>query len=101
MEFRRVLVRAHVKRGEDGFLLDTNQTSYLTQRLFWDGPDAFEYTTLFRQLIRKVDTFLDVGASIGYYTFLACSENKDILVMSSDPAAGTHRYVVRKLQLIR
>src|SRR5690625_1015034 len=50
----------HVKSGEDGFLLDTNQTSYLTQRLFWDGPDAFEYTTLFRQLIRKVDTFLDV-----------------------------------------
>src|SRR5690625_1640144 len=91
----------HVKSGEDGFLLDTNQTSYLTQRLFWDGPDAFEYTTLFRQLIRKVDTFLDIGANIGYYTFLACSENKDIRGWSFEPAEGAHRYLVRNLQLNR
>lgn len=91
----------HVKSGENGFLLDTNQTSYLTQRLFWDGPDAFEYTTLFRQLIRKVDTFLDVGANIGYYTFLACSENREIRVWSFEPAEGAYRYLVRNLQLNR
>lgn len=45
----------------------TNQTNYLTQLVYWNGYESFEYTEIFIKLIKKINTFYDVGANIGYY----------------------------------
>jgi FkbM family methyltransferase len=87
--------------GKNRFKLATNQTSYLTQQLFWHGISSFEYTTIFRSLIKKVDSFFDVGANIGYYTILACTENKNIKVFSFEPAKGACRYLQKNVSLNR
>lgn len=90
-----------VDTGQTGFKLSTNQTSYLTQRLFWHGMSSFEYSTLFTVLIKKVDTFVDAGANIGYYSLLACAENRNIRVFSFEPAEGAFTYLGKNVALNR
>lgn len=68
--------------------LKTNQTSYLTQLIFWNGHQNFEYTGIFLQLIKKVSSFYDIGANIGYYSLLAAAKNPNIEVYSFEPALG-------------
>jgi FkbM family methyltransferase len=79
------------KAGEK-LLIKTNQTSYLTQLLYWNGYRNFEYTTLFLNLIKKVNVFYDIGANIGYYSLLAVMENKAIEVVGFEPASGPLYY---------
>jgi len=79
--------------------LATNQTSYLTQLLFWNGLDSFEYTTIFVNLIKKVDTFFDVGSNIGYYALLASTMNNRVNVYSFEPARGAFTYLKKNVGL--
>jgi len=88
-----------LKSGKNRFKLATNQTSYLTQQLFWYGTSSFEYSTIFRSLIKKVDSFIDIGANIGYYTILACTENRNIKVYSFEPAKGAYKYLQKNVTL--
>jgi FkbM family methyltransferase len=88
-----------LKSGSGNIKLATNQTSYLTQRLFWYGPSSFEYTTIFKELIKKIDCFYDIGANIGYYTLLACAENNEIKVYSFEPATGAYTYLKKNISL--
>ncbi len=69
-------------------LLNTNQTSYLTQLLYWKGPSKFEYTDIFLELIKDIQCFYDVGANIGYYSLLATAQNSKIEAICFEPAAG-------------
>ena len=67
----------------------TNQTNYLTKVIFWKGGYLqFEYTRIFLKLIRKINTFYDIGANIGYYSLLAAMENMDVKVVGFEPATG-------------
>jgi FkbM family methyltransferase len=69
--------------------LKTNQTSYLTQLIYWDGGYLnFEYAGLFISLIKKVNTFYDIGANIGFYSLIAAQENAGIKVVGFEPALG-------------
>lgn len=71
------------------FKILTNQTSYLTQLIFWNGGyQAFEYTSIFIKLVKKVDSFYDIGANIGFYSLIAASEHKNISVVGFEPALG-------------
>ena len=71
----------------------TNQTNYLTKVIFWEGGyENFEYTQIFLKLIKKVSTFYDVGANIGYYSLLAAMENENIKVVGFEPAQGPLHY---------
>lgn len=83
-----------IKNSEGNFLkFKTNQTNYLTQLIFWEGGyRRFEYTDIFIRLIKKTDTFYDVGANIGYYSLLATMENKNIKVVGFEPASGPLYY---------
>jgi FkbM family methyltransferase len=77
----------------------TNQTNYLTQLLYWEGYENFEYTDIFISLIKKIDTFYDIGANIGYYSLLAEMENKNIKVVGFEPATGPLYYFKENVRI--
>ena len=37
----------------------TNQTSYVTVKLFWEGYKNFEYSTIFFDLVKNINSFID------------------------------------------
>ncbi len=79
--------------------LATNQTSYLTQLLFWHGYKNFEYSGIFEQLSKKVNTFFDVGSNIGYYSLLAAKSNPNIKVYAFEPALGPKHFLKKNIIL--
>jgi FkbM family methyltransferase len=80
--------------------LATNQTNYLTYLIFWEGSYInFEYTSIFIKLIKKVKTFYDIGANIGYYSLIGSMENKDLKVVGFEPACGPLFYFMKNIQL--
>jgi FkbM family methyltransferase len=79
--------------------LCTNQTSYVSKLLFWEGVDSFEYTSIFKLLVQRVDSFIDIGANTGYYSLLAGSLNKKITVHAFEPARGPHHYLLKNIQI--
>ena len=81
------------------FKLSTNQTSYVTKFLYWNGANKFEYTLIFERLARKVDSFIDIGANTGYYSILAASVNEKISVHSFEPAHGPSHYIKENITI--
>ncbi|MEZ4793244.1 MAG: FkbM family methyltransferase [Gelidibacter sp.] len=77
----------------------TNQTSYLTQLLFWNGYKKFEYSELFEQLSKRTSVFLDIGSNIGYYSLLAAKSNPQIKVFAFEPAMGPKHYLKENIHL--
>ncbi|MDG2370366.1 MAG: FkbM family methyltransferase [Flavobacteriales bacterium] len=83
----------------DQLKIYTNQTNYLTQLLYWEGYENFEYTDIFISLIKKINTFYDIGANIGYYSLLAEMENKSIKVVGFEPATGPLHYFKENVRI--
>lgn len=81
------------------FRMATNETSFVTKHLFWDGPENFEYTPIFEPLIRECRVFIDVGANSGYYSLLAAAANPNITVHAFEPASGPYHFLVQNIQL--
>ena len=80
--------------------IKTNQTSYLTYLIFWQGGyHRFEYTDIFIRLIRKIHTFYDIGANIGYYSLLAAMENDKIRIVGFEPATGPLFYFKENVRI--
>ena len=77
----------------------TNQTNYLTNLIFWEGYQNFEYTDIFIKLIKKVDVFYDIGSNIGYYSLLAEMENPEIQVVAFEPASGPLHYLKENVSI--
>jgi FkbM family methyltransferase len=85
--------------GDKSFKMSTNQTSYVTKLLYWRGADSFEYTIIFKDLIKKCHVFIDVGANSGYYSLLASSLNKRIKVFSFEPAQGPLYFLKKNVSI--
>lgn len=83
------------------FKMATNQTSYVTKLLYWKGPDSFEYTPIFKELIKSCNCFIDIGANTGYYSLLAATANPNLLVQSFEPAQGPLHYLKKNVLLNR
>lgn len=77
----------------------TNQTSYVSKLLYWKGPDSFEYTPLFKELISHCDSFIDIGANTGYYSLLAATINPECKIYSFEPAQGPLYYLSKNVLL--
>lgn len=77
----------------------TNQTSYLTQLLFWNGYKNFEYSALFESLSKNIESFLDIGSNIGYYSLIACKSNPNIKAYAFEPALGPKHYLNKNIEL--
>jgi len=77
----------------------TNQTSYLTQLLFWNGYKDFEYSAIFERLSKKIDVFLDIGSNIGYYSLLAAEANPEVEAYAFEPALGPKFFLKENIKL--
>lgn len=84
--------------GDIKFTLHTNQTSHITKELYWSGVENYEYTSIFKALIKNTNTFIDVGASIGYYSVLAGKVNPKITVYAFEPAKGSMVYLKKNIK---
>jgi len=77
----------------------TNQTSYLTQLLFWNGYEQFEYSEIFEDLSKSIDVFFDIGSNIGYYSLLAAKSNSRIRIVAFEPAIGPKYFLNKNIKL--
>lgn len=78
---------------EKKMIIKTNQTNYLTQIIYWHGIESFEYTSIFIQLSKQINTFFDIGANIGYYSIIAGVVNPKIKITAFEPAKGPLFYL--------
>lgn len=79
--------------------LKANQTSYVTRELFWKGSQNYEYTPIFIELIKKLDTFFDIGSSIGYYSILGATINQKLKVEAFEPSTGPMIYLSENIKI--
>ena len=93
--------RLKIKTDSGALNLTTNQSSYLTQLLFWKGYKTFEYSSLFEELVKEVDVFFDIGANIGYYSLLAHRANPKLKAFTFEPATGPLFYLKQNVILNR
>ena len=86
-------------KTDSGILkIETNQTSYLTQLLFWNGYKNFEYSEIFEKLSKNTNTFLDIGANIGYYSLLGVKSNPKMKVFAFEPAFGPKHFLAKNIE---
>lgn len=88
-----------LKTDSGNIKIATNQTSYLTKLLFWEGYKSFEYSEIFETLSKKVDCFFDIGANIGYYSILASKANPSLKIYAFEPAIGPKYYLNENVSL--
>lgn len=85
--------RISLKIQGQNIAIHTNQTSYLTQLVFWNGYSNFEYTPIFIDLCKKIDSFWDIGANIGYYSLIASAVNPKMSIVAFEPAPEPLHYL--------
>lgn len=91
--------RLTLRTNSGNLKIATNQTSYLTQLLFWNGYKKFEYSEIFEKLSKNIGVFLDIGSNIGYYSLLASKSNPKIKAYAFEPALGPKYYLNENIKL--
>lgn len=81
------------------FKLKTNQTCSVTQDLFFKGPENYEFSPLFNDLINQSKVFFDVGANIGYFTILGGKLNPNLTIFTFEPSFGPSHYAEENIKL--
>ncbi len=79
--------------------LRTNQSSYVTYLIYWNGVLSFEYSPIFVELIKDIKCYYDVGANLGYYSLLAAMFNPDVRVKSFEPSPAILRFLNENVKL--
>jgi FkbM family methyltransferase len=69
------------------FRLTNIDRNYLSFQLFWRGADYYEPITrmVIRELLRPGDTFLDIGANIGFFTVALGTCKPDTKIIAIEP----------------
>lgn len=86
-------------KSHNSIKLKANQTSYVTRELFWKGSENYEYTPIFINIIKKIDVFFDIGSSIGYYSVLGASINKNLIIEAFEPSTGPMIYLSENVKI--
>ncbi len=79
--------------------IKANQTSFIARELYWGKPLQYEYTSIFLEIVKDLNTFWDVGANIGYYSILGCKINANLKVEAFEPSMGPKVYLYENLKL--
>jgi FkbM family methyltransferase len=74
-------------------VLNTNQTNFVTQELFFEGAENYEFTKLFADLITKSKVFFDIGSNIGYFSILGSKINPSCKIYACEPSIGSLHYL--------
>lgn len=88
-----------LKTDSGNIKIATNQTSYVSQLLFWNGYKKFEFSEIFEKLIKDSKCFLDIGSNIGYYSLLATKSNPNIQAFAFEPALGPKFYLNKNISI--
>ena len=88
-----------IKTDSGNIKISTNQTSYVSQLLFWNGYINFEYSEIFEKLIKDISCFFDIGSNIGYYSLLAAKSNPRIKTYAFEPALGPKFYLNKNISI--
>jgi FkbM family methyltransferase len=81
------------------FKLATNQTSFVTQELYYNKAENYEFTKLFVDLIQKSDVFFDIGANIGYFSIIASKLNPNAKIFACEPSLGSLHYIKENIKI--
>lgn len=81
--------------GFEPLVFHVNPTCYLGKVLFWDGILGFETSVhhVFKYLMERAGTFVDVGANIGFYSLLAFRYNPKATIVSFEPLPAGFKYL--------
>lgn len=89
----------YLKTDSGKIQISTNQTSYVSQLLFWNGYKKFEYSEIFEKLIKEANCFFDIGSNIGYYSLIAAKSNPNIKAYAFEPALGPKFYLNENISI--
>lgn len=84
--FGTQIVQAQLPAGKNLRLASVSE-NYLSFELFWKGTSYYEpiTTLLLQELLRPGDTFLDIGANIGFYSLVLSKAQPELTVISFEP----------------
>lgn len=89
-----------IKCGSKKIKFKTNETSPMTKILFWEDKGCtFEFSEVFKALIKKTNTFFDIGANIGYYSLLGKTLNPQLTIFSFEPSIGPKYFLKQNIKL--
>ena len=74
--------------------------NYLSFELFWRGSGYYEpiSTLLAEALVKSGDTFLDIGANIGFYTMMLSLDRPGLRVTSFEPQPKLNALLTKNLR---
>lgn len=75
------------------FQLKTDQTCSAAQELYYNGPDNYEFTSLFTELLSNSNNFFDIGANIGYFSVIAGKIKPSLKIYAFEPSIGAAQYL--------
>ncbi|MFZ5496557.1 MAG: FkbM family methyltransferase [Verrucomicrobiota bacterium] len=83
--------------GGTAFKLASIGDNYLSFQVFWKGAAYYEPITslVLRELIRPGDTFVDVGANVGFFSLLLSAQKPGLRVIAFEPNPKNHDLLVR------
>ena len=73
-------------RTTDGFIMQLNTEDFIQRSIFLTGHWDEEVAQVIRNTLRKGDTFIDVGANVGYFSLLASQICKKVICFEPNPA---------------
>lgn len=84
--------------------LHLDREKYLQRSLFYFGEKGScyesDYTSIMLKVLKPADTFIDIGANIGYFSMLASSlVSESGRVISLEPEKENFNYLVRNIEL--
>jgi FkbM family methyltransferase len=81
--------------------LSGNPTSNLLRVLFWHGIEGFEYDEykVFKVLVSRVSTFLDIGSNLGYYSIVGKKFNPNLNVTAFEPLPAAYKFLKQNILL--
>lgn len=91
--------KINLKVSNHKFQLYTNQTCHVTQDLYYNGAEQYEFTMLFEELIKNSKVFLDIGSNIGYFSILAGKLNPEAKIFAIEPAVGALHFLKKNVIL--
>jgi len=71
------------------------------RRLFVEGEESFEPETalIFRGIVKRAGTFMDIGANIGFYALIAKYYNPAVKVFAFEPEERAYTLLVESIQV--